>query len=1072
MKIFQSLLIIGSITLLSFQLYAQSQVKGIVLDARNQKPIPAATVSFAKSGVQVQTDGNGQFEINLNMARDTFMVKHINYEQATQGYNAGQQQPIKVLLHSKRNIQLEEVLINSGYNKISKEKAVGAFTTIGQNVLERSPSANILSRLEGVANGFVMNRTSSSYEESNGAPEIRVRGVNTIHSEDSPLIVVDNFPYEGNITDINPNDVESVTLLKDAAAASIWGTRAGNGVIVITTKKGSAQQTITASSNLVITGRPNLYQDRSFLDASTIMEIEKMRFDANGYTERNSVPLPDYVELLYKHKYGLIDEVQFNSLSELLRQNDIRNDAEKYLYRNGKEQQYFLNISGASAKHAYYLSGGFNRGLSTTIGDESMRTTLDFKNTFKLMQWMNLVAGINYTNNRTQSNGLTLSALNPSSAFKVSPYTSLADDNGNPMGIPKTYRTLYTASALDNGLLDWTYRPLDEVEMSNKGADERRLLINFGLDLSPLRDLKLSLLYQYHYGDQKDQTYYQKDTYYVRDLVNKFTQADGQQIVPNGGILDEGYFERKNQYGRFQAEYNKVFREHTFNTFIGAEIREEITERQPGFRLYNYDDTRAAGQTVFDYTKYYPTRPQGSATIPATMATVTSALNRFLSYYGNLGYDFKKRYLVNLSVRWDGANIFGVRANQKGTPLWSAGAAWDIHKEPFFKSGLVFSWKLRATYGYSGNVNKVVSAVPIIRFNTNYDTGLQDATLISTGNPNLRWERVSTVNVGTDIALKDNKISASLDYYVKHANDLIGYSILDPTSGISPERGYFEIDNRINYANMLTKGIDLELRAALTPEAPLKINSNLIFNYTTNKITRYMDLKVPFSDRYFGLTVSPPPHEGKSVDILYALPWNGLNGNGNPLVHLNGQASEDYSTYYARLNRENLIDVGTSVPRYTASLRNDFSYKNLSLSFLLSFRGGYKFRRSSINYVNLYNGGNGHRDYYARWQRPGDELMTDIPAMPNITRLNQQREKVYLYSENLIETGDHIRLQDINLSYQINPFAKQHINIKLFFLVSNVGIIWRKNSFGIDPDYPYATYPPSRIYSLGAKLNF
>lgn len=1068
MKSKKLVLILGILLALIQGVQAQYKIGGIVLDAQSQQPIVSATVMLASTGSKTSTDQFGGFEILTAFEEDSIVVQHINYVRTYKLWNRNINDTTTIFLQLKDNL-LDNIYIQSGYNELSKEKAVGSYSVIGKDIIERTVNANILERLDGVASGFTLNRANGTYGEAQNPPEIRVRGVNTIFSSASPLIVVDNFPYEGNIEDINPNDVESVTLLKDASATSIWGTRAGNGVIVITTKTGNEQQRISFTSNIVMSEQPDLFKDRTFLDAATIMEIEKVRFDANGYAQHNLVPLPEYVELLYKNRHGSINDDQLRVMTNQLLKNDIRNDANKFLYRNGNEQQHFLNISGANGKHNYYISGGYNRNLMSVIGNSNRRATLDFKNTLKFSEWFNLFAGIGYSNNRSHSNGITLSSLN-TSQFKASPYGRLIDEQGDALSIPNSYRSLYVESAMDNGLLDWQYRPLDEIELNDRMTGERRLRMNIGFDLIPLNNLKLSFLYQYQYGNMKNEEYHPKESYYVRNLVNMFTQDDGTLIIPHEGILSGGLLERKNQYGRIQTEYKNNWQDHNFTTFLGAEVRQEVVRTDPGYLLYNYDNTRAVGQTMFDYTKYYATRPEGATLISGAPNGIAHLMDRFLSFYGNFGYGFQERYMVNVSARWDGANIFGVHINQKGTPLWSTGVAWNLDKENFFKSELISMLKLRATFGYSGNVNKNINTVPMISYTNDNNTGLQRSILRSTGNPDLRWEKISTMNLGTDISLK-NRVSASLDYYVKHADDLIGYNVLDPTTGVFPVSNSFEIDSRTNYANMVTKGVDFELRAALTASSPVKIISNLLFNYSTNKITKYLDLNIPFSDRYFPSNGYSPPHERKSRDIIYALPWNGLNDKGNPIIYIDGEVSEEFTRYYSQLELDDVIDAGVIAPLYTASSMNEFGYKNISLSFLISFKGGHKFRRSSINYVNLYNGGSGHLDYYKRWQREGDEFSTNIPSMPAITALNPQRERIYSHSEGLIEKGDHIRLQDINISYGFPRIGKGEMNLKLFFLVSNVGIIWKSSQYDIDPDYPFAIYPPSRTFSLGARLN-
>lgn len=553
--------------------------------------------------------------------------------------------------------------------------------------------------------------------------------------------------------------------------------------------------------------------------------------------------------------------------------------------------------------------------------------------------------------------------------------------------------------------------------------------------------------------------------------MNRFTRTDGQRIIPLGGILEGGNRDRTYQYGRFQAELNKSWSDHNVGGFFGSEIRDDVTNVNPGYRLFGYDNDRVIGTTMLDFTTFYPVRPSGLSRITA-MPNARYFLNdRFLSFYGNLAYDYKGKYLINATSRWDGANIFGVSTNQKGTPLWSAGVAWNVDRESFFGLDVLSMLKLRATYGYSGNVNKVVHTLPVVRYVNDNTTGLQRAIVESVGNPNLRWEKVQTTNVGMDFGLSMLGISGTVDVYWKRANDLIGYNILDPTTGIFPANGRFEIDNRTNYANMLTKGVDVELNGTVVRRGNFQWNVATIFNYTANRITEYKDLEAPFSERFFARNAPAPPLEGKSIDVMYALPWHGLDPlDGSPLIYQDGQVSKEYTAYYNNLEKEDLLDVGVTVPRHTASLRNTISFRRFDLSFVLAFKGGHVFRRSSINYSTLYNSSQGHQDYNDRWMQTGDEKITSVPAMPEIGDLNLQKERLYLNSEILIEPSDHIRFQDINLAYSI-PMMGGGNRIKVFCTMDNVGIVWRKTRSGIDPDYPNAMYPRTRNMAIGVKFH-
>src|SRR5690606_15320959 len=333
----KSIILMAVICVAFVTLSGQTLNTGIILDAYSKAPVANVTIRFITSNEIMQTDREGQFRFDPSLSSESIALRHVNYRDTMFKINNLEDRLVFVM--RPKDLKIDDVEVFSGYTSLSKERAVGSFSSVEKDVLERSVSTNILERLEGVANGLTLNRANTAYGEAHREQEIRVRGINTIYSSSSPLIVLDNFPFEGDINDINPNDVETITILKDATASSIWGTRAGNGVIVITTKQGRGAQKIELTANVRWTGKPNLYYARSFLDAPTIMGVEKKRFDAGGYTLSPLIPLPDYVEMLYQQKDGVISEQEFRKQSILLQDADVREDAERYLYRTGSEQQ-------------------------------------------------------------------------------------------------------------------------------------------------------------------------------------------------------------------------------------------------------------------------------------------------------------------------------------------------------------------------------------------------------------------------------------------------------------------------------------------------------------------------------------------------------------------------------------------------------------------------------------------------------------------------------------------------------------------------------------------------------------
>ena len=1040
-------------------------VKGKIVD-ENGQPLAGATVRIKGTERVTRTGDNGAFTLS-NVDEDA--VLEISYL----GYKMRETKVAKDLGSVSMEIssgELTEVNVtyNTGYQEISKERATGSFTQVSNDLINRSVSPNILDRLEDLTSGLQFDRRNLSEENSTGKqPEIRIRGLSTIAGEAAPLIIVDNFPYRGDISSINPNDIESITILKDAAAASIWGARAGNGVIVINTKQGhfNQQTQVSLNSNINLTSKPDLFYDKNFLPAATTMAIQQEMFSRSAYTEDDKAYVPAYVELLIKHRDNKISPEDFLSQKSSMEQADLRNEASKYLYQIGITQQYALNVNGGVSKYRYYFSAGYDNNKGNVTGKSNDRLNLGFQNTFKLGQSLEISGSMWFTLQNAANNSITYSSIGNGVR---EPYTLLADESGN--SLPAGYfgrRQKYTEQAIANGLLDWQYRPLDELKLADNTSGSNEVRANFGFKYNFLKHLNFNTTYQYLRGSTEAQSFYDSGSYYVRSQVNRFTQANGQLIIPNGGIL-EGQPSAKYQghSGRLQLNYNQVVGKHQLNALAGTEIAQRINQQSPGFRIYNYSKELTGGTQTFDYTKSYPVRPSGSALIPAPPIASNINNDRNLSYFSNAAYSYNSRYTASASARWDGSNLLGVKTNQRGTLLWSTGIAWEISKENFYTYNLIRYLKLRATYGSGGLIDKSQSQYPTISLTTDAKTGLPMANLSHPGNPSLQWEQVNTLNLGLDWASKNNRFSGSLEGYNKAAKNLLGSILIDPTTGAGA-------NYKRNYANLTTKGFDLQLNS-VNINSPIKWESNLLISYTTNKITNYSTPSLKFVYDYFN-GLSTPPVAGRSADAFYALPWNGLDHQtGLPVIYIDGKTVTDYEAYIVNYKPENLILAGVDVPPVFGSIRNTFSWRGLQLSALISFKTGYIFRRNSMEPGAEYDNSTPlvHVDYFERWKQPGDELHTNVPA--RINAFNSYIGTSYSQSMALITSGDHIRLQDINLAYNVPAKILSALNIKqvrFYINARNLGIISRKNKNGIDPDYPSSTFPAPKTIAFGLQAS-
>ncbi|MBO9566278.1 MAG: SusC/RagA family TonB-linked outer membrane protein, partial [Niastella sp.] len=885
------------------------------------------------------------------------------------------------------------------------------------------------------------------------------------------------------INTINPNDVESVTVLKDAAAASIWGARAGNGVIVITTKSGKygQQVRISVNSNITVTDKPDLFFSKEYLPASAVMENQKEYFLNGSYSINNMNNIPLYVELLIKRRDGLISEQEFLAQEAKYSQQDIRRDWDKYLYQKAIIQQNSINIQGGGLTYKYSFSANYDKTREMFVGNEGKRLNLSLQNTFKIRPNLELSGSVWFTNQKRENNAV-LSSSTQLTGSKYDIYESLVDDNGNPAPINmQLYRFAYQQNAPANmpalKLLDWLNRPLDEIRLNENTTTQSDYRLLGGVKYKFLKYFNLDATYQYIQTRIDYENYHQKESYFVRDLVNQFTQTNGNRIIPYNGIMEYGAPQNtKVQSGRAMLNYNQSFTvDHVVSALAAFEIRQSTAMRGFGQTLYNFNRDTWSGTSIYDYTTYFQTLPGSVSRIPTRATNVPAkVVNRDLSYFGNASYTYRQKYIVSGSVRWDGSNLLGVRANQRGTILWSGGLSWIVSKEPFYK---VDKWvpylRLRTTYGSAGNIDRTQSTMPVMNIVTNTITGLQTGVLTSAGNPSLRWEEVRTMNFAADWRILNDRISGSVEYYQKDPRYLLGSNSVDPTTGVPSSF-------KLNYAAMRTWGWDIQIRSRNLETGDFTWITSLLLNTSKNKVVKIKE-NPPLND-YNYITTSVF-EQGRSVDRIYALPWNGLNPqDGSVLIYdkASGAIRKDYNTYYLNVRKSEFIDAGLTVPPLTGSIMNTFEWKGLSVSAMITGKFNYVFRRNSMvpgaEYSSILP--TYHLDYFQRWKQPGDEKITNVPAKVPANKLNNDvtaQGNLYKYSEALITPGDHIRLQDISISYSLSQKLLKGLpiqSIRIYGYARSLGILWRKNDQGLDPDYPYTLYPEPKSYAAGLQIEF
>ncbi len=1040
-------------------------VKGRIVN-ENGEPV-RATVTVKGTKNAVSTNDSGEFLIKYVDENATLVITGVSTE--LMEIKVAGRTDLAIINTKTKVREGEEVIIkaNTGYEEVAPNKSTGSYTIITNEILNQQTGTNIINRLEGVTNGMLFN--VGKRDNTNSSNPYSIRGLSSINASTAPLVVLDNFPFDGDINNLNPNDVESITVLKDAAATSIYGVRGGNGVIVITTKKAKFNQKLRIgfNSTLILIEEPNqFYLPR--MSTSEYIDVELYLFNKGynfgGALTNDYSTLTPVLDVLLKRKNGQISPGDSASQIGALRKIDSRDQLKKYFYSPSLSRQYSLNISGGSGNNWWIVSAGYDDNISD-LDAKSKRLNIRLNNTYKPVKNLELTVGGYYTNNKSGS------GKSVPSVYRQAPYILFADANGFALPVPSNYRFSYTDTAGGGQLLDWKYYPLEDYKHQLATVNTEQMIANLGLKYQLLKEFSIDLNYQYQKSWSDNETVFDINSFYSRNLINNFTNlnytsanSELRNPIPLGDILRKRTDKIASQNARVQFRFSKSLKKHQISAITGAEVREVLGEGNTQ-TLYGYSSNPLTVQRV-NFRALYPNFRTGVlSSIPDPPLAFARTINRYINFYANGAYIFNDRYSITGSFRKDASNIFGLNANDKWNPLWSFGAGWEISKEPFYKISSIRFLKIRGTWGYSGNVDLSKTARITLEFPSSDPNiaGFPWARVQQPPNRLLRWEKVRQLNIGIDLSIMQGTLNGSIEYYQKQGFDLYGNSLFDYTN--YPFSGSMVK----NIANMLGNGIDVQIGGKIL-DKKFKWLASLIFNYNTSKTTKYLDNNGLLDSSIFknlGSGNVIVPVVGKSLYAIAAYRWGGLDGLGNPQGYVGNILSTDYNAIQLEAGKSranNIRYIGTTVPVVFGAFRNEISWKNLNLSFNFVYKLGYYFRKPSLSYNELIENGVGHSDYERRWKKPGDELITNVPSF--LYPSSATRDLFYSLSEVNVAKADNIRLQFINFAYTI-PKNK----ITVYANVSNLGIIWKASKVRFDPDYP-STIPPLKSFSIGLRGSF
>ncbi|MFU1857240.1 SusC/RagA family TonB-linked outer membrane protein [Sphingobacterium sp. NGMCC 1.201703] len=1046
-------------------------IHGVVLSAKDKKELIGATIKNKRSGSQVVTTTQGRFSIPMTGGQDSLLISCVGYIDRT--FAAGFFEKNNTISLQLKENYLDEVVVNTGYQTIKANEVTGAIDVVDNKMLNQQVGINILHRLNNMTTAVRFDNQpiqNADLQKLN----ISVRGLSTINGNLDPLIVLDGFIYEGNIANIDPNNIESVSILKDAAASAIWGARAGNGVIVITSKKGAfaaEQKTkITLANTLIWRENSDLtkiYQ----LKNNDFIALEKFLFEKGYYDSRllyqpYSAQTP-IVYILDARRRNLISTADSAAaINKLMEQNGRQNYMDAF-YNVPFVNQHALNISGGGLRNSYGFGIGYT-GDRSELDAFNRKVNIQLSNSFRPTEKIQLDLQAVFINHNLKKGKPDLSSLGYGSY--QAPYVQFLDENGKEIPFEKDFRSSYMVENFNNGFQSWDYFPLSDHKYATEVKQINEWFSSLNLKYKILPFVHLNLGGQIQQQRTENNVLNTLESYEARKMINQFTELGTgteptKYNIPLGGIKRYSAVVGRSYTLRGQVDLNKSLGRHLVVGILGAELRENLSNTN-SYTAYGYSELPMRNTPV-DFTNLFPTIPDnGMQGIPGQPEFYKN-VNRFVSLYGNISDRFLDRYGISMSLRKDGANIFGAATNDKWSPLWSMGFSWDLYKEPFFKLTLVDYLKLRATYGTSGNVDLRRSPDPIAYIGNGTYTNYPMFQISTLNDPSLKWERVATSNLGLDFSILKTRISGRIDYYVKKGKDLYGLSEYDYTT--------WGLQGTVvkNVAAMRGKGFDIELNSK-NINGKFNWDTRLMISLNRNKTTQYYNRQNSVTSFLSDGNVITPII-GKPLNALAGYKWMGLNDQGEGQGLLNGQLSTDYAAIRNQANafqeaNESIVYFGSSKSQVFGNIINTFNWQKLLLSFNISYKGDYYFRKPVTSYAGLIGSGTAFPDFEQRWQKKGDEMHTQVPGM--IYPVKSGADAFYQYADINVFHGDHMRLEYISLTWQ-QKYTKgdRPFNMGVSVNVSNLGIIWRANKLGIDPEFPYRLSPP-KVFSLGLKIDY
>lgn len=1044
--LFTMLFLTGSLVL------AQTvQITGTVTSSEDGQALPGVNVSVKGTTIGVITGVDGKYSLNVPSTMKTLTYSFIGYK--SQDVEISGKSKIDVILVSEL-FKVDEVVVIA-YGTTKKSSFTGASAMIDGKKLEARPVTNITKAIEGTNPGI---QVTSASGQPGSEQALRIRGFGSLSASNSPLYVVDGVPYSGNIGNLNSQDIESISILKDAASTALYGNKAANGVVMVTTKKGTKDKSslqITATQGLSTRSLPEY-------DRVSALEYYPLMWQSNYHSQvYASNPVAPATAALNSTN-NLKTIVGYNILNvpndQIVDINGVLNpsasilgtygedlDWQKPIMRQGNRKEYGLIYKGGSEKNDYFVSLGYLDENGFTIKSDYTRFTGRINVNSQLKKW--LKTGMNISGTMTNSN------------VSSSGGTSYV----NPFFFTRNMGPIYPVNAHDPVTGEYLIDPATGgkiFDLGNIAGLPARVA-----GASPGRHVVAETLWNdnlYKRNVLSARTYaeitFLKDFKFTINLATDLTAYNGasytNKIVGDGAPAGRGT--RTNSLTTSYTvnqllNYNKIIGKHTVEVLLGHENYDYTYNYFYGFRqgviadgnteLINFTTTNS----LTSYTDTYKTE----------------------GYFSRLNYNFDNKYHFSASIRRDGSSRFA--PDSRWGNFWSVSGAWRLDQEEFIKNiSLIDMLKFRTSYGAVGQD----AGIGYYAYQALYNLGVNNANepgfiQDSRANESLTWESNNQFDMALEFALF-KRITGSAEYYHRVTSDLLFDVPLPSSSGLT--------SYQMNIGSMFNEGLEFTIGADIVSSSDFRWNFSINFSTVKNEVTKLPTGQTEIIQNTKKLMV------GHSIYDFWLRDWYGVDpADGVALYDAN---IKDLSTQAANLRIINDVDTvstsqnnakyhyaGTSIPDLMGGFTNSFTYKGFELSFLMTYQIGgliYDGTYASIMHSGTY-GAALHRDILKRWQKPGD--------VSNVPRLDFSKTSVFgAQSDRFLTDASFLALKNVTLSYYLPTFLTQKLaiqNARIFFSGEN---LWLKNARkGMDPQYSFGgttdnVYSPSRIVTIGLNV--